>query len=336
MKILYKILFGTALMLLLVASCAKEQHTTFSGEDATLTLNVGTRAGEELGDPEDRYINSLRVIGYNTADGQLAFNEKVLGIPTASTDNDDAFERTINVKTGNFTIIFIANEHETPATSALLEGITSSNNNTLSYLKTSVSFPHQAFDAGKDIPMVTVKENITIQGDDMVVDPDSPTPTAVLNKWPVSMERLGIRIDLTLQLLEVQREAWQNDDGKVYFSNVPDKVFLFPGTANAPGTIDKTYTMLDYDNDTKTVFNSPRIILPEVYLSGLTKSDALTMMVKAPTEFKGAISPDGGTTYALRRNTRLGVTAQVGEMGLTFNIIVEEWVDEDMGGHELQ
>ena len=345
MNILHKILSCTAVLLLLLSSCAKEREDiTGEDENATIIISTATRA-DHAGDAADRYINSLRVLGYNTANGQLAFNEEVFGITTASTDNKEAFEKTINVKTGKFTVVFIANEHKSPATSALLNGISASSNNNISYLRNTVSFPHEAFDSGKDIPMVTIKENIIIQGDNMVIDPGSSTPTAVLNKWPVEMERLGIRIDVTLKLTAAQVTEWTNDNGKIYLVNVPGEVFIFPGTDNS-GTLlstDKEYTVSLTPTGTEgelSIYKLSRIILPESSFIDLAKANALTLKLKegALTRF-GAISAGsdakyGTNGYTLPRNTYLDITAQIGETSFTFNINVLDWVDENMN-HEL-
>ena len=341
MNILYKILSGTAVMLLLLTSCVKEQEVTMGkDENATITISTATRA-DNAGDAEDRYINSLRVLGYNTTDGQLAFNEEVFGITTASTANEETFEKTVNVKTGKFTVVFIANEHKTPATSAMLSGISPSSNNNISYLRNTVSFPHEAFANDKDIPMVTIKENIIIQGDNMVIDPGSSTPSAVLNKWPVAMERLGIRIDLTLKLTAAQVTEWTNDNGKIYFTNVPEEVFIFPETDNSGAFLpaDKEYSVSLTPTGTEgglSVYKLSRIILPESSFTDLTKANALTLKLKEGALTRlGAISAGTGTKYGtngytLPRNTYLGITAEIGETSLTFTINVMDWVDEDM------
>jgi len=346
MKILHKILSCTAVLLLLLSSCSKERKAiTGEGESATITISTATRA-DHAGDAADRYINSLRVLGYNTTTGELAFNEEVFGITTTSTDNKVSFEETINVKTGKFTVIFIANEHKSSSTSALLSGITPSNNNTISYLRNTVSFPHGSFDSGKDIPMVTIKDNIIIQGDNMVIDPGSSTPTAVMNRWPVEMERLGIRLDLTLKLTALQVDEWTKDNGKIYLVNVPGEAFIFPGTDNS-GTLlstDKEYTVSLTPVGTEgdlSIYKLSRIILPESSFLGLIKANALTLKLKEGSLTRlgvisaGTAAKYGTNGYTLPRNTYLDITAEIGEITLAFNISVLPWEEESMG-HELQ
>ena len=319
MNILQKILFGASCLLLL-ASCAKEEQLVTDGQDVLITLATGTRAGEEAGDLEDREMNSLRILGYRSSDGQLTFNEEI-AIPSGS----ESYNGTVTMKTGKYTVVIIANEGTLSTTlgdDALIS--------TIGDLR-SLYFEIGAFNETDAIPMVTVKEDIVIQGDDLLID----AGTTYTTEWPVEMERLGIRVDVTLNLSDIQREDWQIDNGKIYFGNIPDKVYLFPGIANAPGTSTRSYTMLDYTDDSKTQFTSPRIILPEVYAAGLSQSGALTLSVLAPTELKSAISADNGASYILSRNTRLGLTATIGETSLTFVVNVIDWEDENMN-HVLQ
>ena len=240
MNILHKILFGAAVLLLV--SCVKEQDNMEPGQDVVITLDAGTRSSEP-GATADSYINSLRVLGYHAVNGQLVFNEKVnfTGIDAIG------YQGEIHVKTGTFTVVFIANEHADAATSALLTAIGSGATGTLAHLK-SISFSYGAFGVTKDIPMVKIKNNVHIKGDNLLSDPEINSGADISTDWDVEMERIGIRVDLTLKLTATQKTAWQSGthNGKVYLNNVPTKAYIFPG-------IDNSSTLLTGDE----IFVSP-------------------------------------------------------------------------------
>ena len=354
MNILNKILFGTSVsVFLLLTSCVKEHNTAVDSEDVSITLNVGTRATpEQEGDAQDRYINSMRMLVYQYSSGKLVFNHKLYGVPTAESARED-YTGTVEMKTGQFTVVFIANElsdrkDTDPSYIKLTDQLEAievddPNTNTLSYLK-SLSFCDQAFASNIDIPMVTVREGIIVQGTNKLVDETGNAQT----KLEVSMERLGIRIDLTLKLLPEQWTAWQSEQGKVSFSNIPGEVFLFSGIENAPATLSRDVVIADYDDDSTVdsdgliVIPTSRIILPELYSANIDAINGLILKINAPSEFTGAIyagekKADNLTdNYALPRNLRLGLTAKIGEVSITFNTNVMDWTDVGLDNKELQ
>ena len=322
----------------MLSSCTKEQSLPQDeGLDATIMITAGTRA--ESFDPEDSYINSLRVLGYYSSNGKLAFNEKVTGF----TANAIEVSKTITVKTGNFIIVVIANEHSDGSNptdlSALLDKIDKDDaaTNTMTYL-TGLSFSHEAFSSTKDIPMVSVNENVAIYDNNTLVSNGMAYSTL-----PVVLERLAVRIDLTLQLFGPQVTAWQSGahDGKVYFNNVPDKVYIIGGTDNSNNLLvnnEKFVTpVAGADIGTTKIFTSSRIILPESCLAELTESRALTIeLYEGPTLRKGILQTGvGDYGYTLLRNSYFGITTGIGELSLTFDVNVIDWEDENMN-HELQ
>jgi len=324
--------------LFMLSACTKEHTVSQEGLEATIMISTGTRAA--MDDDEDSYINSLRILGYYSSTGKLAFNETV-----TVANNSKEVKKTITVKTGNFTIVAIANEHSDGATpadlSALLDKITTSdaNTNTMTYIK-GLSFSHDAFSSTKDIPMFLAKENIAIYGDDNMADNGVACTTL-----PVLLERLGVRIDLTLKLFDVQSTAWQSGagthNGKVYFNNVPDKVYLFPGTDNSGSLLtgnEKFVTPVAAPDEAgKKIFKSLRIILPESCLNSLTAAQGLTIELYEGTALrKGVLSTGTGANgYTLSRNSYFGVDTEIGEISLTFDVNVMDWEDKDMN-HELQ
>ena len=370
MKILHYILLGTAALLLSV-SCAKENPVPVDEQEVVITVSTGTRAvGDADGTPNDHYINSLRVLGYRTSDGTLAFNEKVYGFPTSTVNATVLNNQQVDVKTGRFTIVFIANEHSevdansdgTNDMSALLNGITTSNNNTLSYLKDNAKFSYHSFYYGYNIPMAVIKENIIIQEENKLIDPELGS-APITTVWPVMLTRLGIRVDVTLKLTDAQVADWRTvptlNKEALSFYNIPEWVSVFPNIYHTGSTTSRVETFVDMDTypdegDLK-VFKA-RFILPEYADPNLEATTGLilglpqgaTVGLTTP-EKKGAVSnmeTDGLTPkgwagkygYTIPRNHYLGVTATIKESDteITFNINVLSWDEANLGDKELQ
>lgn len=343
MTMMKKIIMGLSALLLVLSGCTKESVVgQDEGQNVVISLATGTRSGStDEGSVEDRYINSLRILGYRTSNGTLAFNVPVYGLPSTPESGKLAYSGTVNVKTGKFTIVLIANEHSDAAASTLLGGITTTANNTLTYLYENVTFSHTAFAADKDIPMVTVRENIVIQDNNKLFDPTKGSEA--LSEWPVSMERLGVRIDLKLAFNnnEDARTAWEADK-KVTFSKVPDRVYLVAGKDNSAGTTSKvfTYSSATCTGTTTKTYDLGRIILPESYFTSATPEDkAMELSITADRERSCKVkSPISGHGYTLPRNTYLSATATVSadpETSLTLQTSALDWADKDMD-HELQ
>jgi len=340
MKIIYKIILGMAVLLLPV-SCIKENIAPAAEQEQTVVITIGAgvrAAGDASGTPDDYYINSLRVLGYRHSDGTLAFNELALGLP-ASTLNSDTVEEEIDVKTGRFTIIFIANEHSDPALSAQLGAITEDSNNTLSHLQ-GLSFAHTAFGMSNNninIPMVAVRRNIIIQGDNKLIEQG----TTYNDKWPVLLERVGIRIGVKLLLTDSQLAAWPSNR-RVYFNNVPDKAYIYPGVSNSGSLVADNVKFATLTAAGKegglNVFKNDRIILPELSDPALPENKGLTLSVlQGSTPRTGALrnlnASDvpfdwaGTYGYTTPRNHYVDVTASFGETGLDFIVQNLEWND---------
>ena len=365
MKILHSIVLGTA-ALLLSMSCAKErpistgeQEVSGSEQEAVITIGVRTRGvGDKYGTPDDSYINTLRVLGYRTSDGTLAFNEKVYGFPTTSTaDATQLDDRKVNVKTGKFTIVFIANEHSEKDTdndgtsdlSVLLNGIIAGNTstNTLSYLR-GLSFSHEAFDKDKDIPMIAEKKSIIIHEDNKVIEDGSTYDDD--DRWMVELTRVGIRLGVKLKLSDAQLAAWPADR-RLYFNNVPDRAYIFPGINNSGSLLANeakfaTLTAAAKEGDLN-VYVCDRIILPEfcdpnlqanrglvlsVYQDSSPKSEAVRNIDSSNVPYDWA----GTYGYTIPRNHYIDVTAKFNDIQIEFIINVLPWDEPNMGNKELQ
>lgn len=335
----YKIMIVLSALFLMLSACSKESAVNGNEEesrDAVITFVTGTRSGStNAGSDADRYINSLRVLGYRTSTGELAFNETVYGIPTQVSERFE-YEGNISVRTGKFTVVFVANEHSDAAVSAVLNGITTTENSTLAYLRNQVAFAHTAFASDKDIPMVTVKENIVIQDDNKLIDP--AIGTDVLNKWPVSMERIGIRVDLKF--------AFENEDAHtawataktITIERVPDRVYLFAGQDNTDAPTSKVYSYPSavYTGTTTKTYDLGRIILPENYFTSATTPEDKAMVLKISADRERAckmVSSIAAHGYTLPRNTFLSATVTIPEdptADILWDSRVADWDDQSI------
>ena len=342
MKILHKIVLAAALFL--SVSCAKENNEPTQEQELPAVITVGATSrflGDENGDPEDFYINSLRILGYRTSNGTLAFNEMVVGLP-ASGANANTIDKKVDVITGNFTIIFIANEHEDPELSAFLQIINPIDpvTNKIAFLRRR-AFSHTAFDATKNIPMSLIKENITIYADDTLIDPTQNSGNPI-SKWFVKLIRMGIRIDVKLSLTDDQKTAWLGvaDPGIVYFDNIPEMVYIFPDINNysAATMLTKNVTLAPAtppqdSHGLMWVFRKQRIMLPETNSPTLTEPQALTMRILegAATPREGVITSGPGV-YTIPRNHFVEVKAGI-STAVVISALVSPWVnvtvDED-------
>ena len=343
MKTIHTILL-LSLTALLLTSCVREEEVAGRQNEQAVMITLGaeSRAGDASGDLADHYINSLRILGYRTSDGTLAFNKMALGLPAVS-DNLNEIERKIEVITGKFTIVLIANEHSEVDSntngisdlSELLNGITATNNNKISYLQ-GLSFSHLAFDTSKNIPMVAIKENIIIQGDDMLVEEG-----VSYTKWGVVLTRIGIRVDVKLKLTDAQMDDWQMPtvpahSGRVYFNNVPEKAYIFPGIDNSDVFVADytkyaapTPATIPVDGDGLNVFVCQRIILPETNSPTLDKPQALTIKVMENNIWRTGTLTSSPSVYTLPRNYYIDVTATmpVSDTEITITSTVTPWDD---------
>ena len=346
MKIIHKIILAAATLLLSV-SCAKEENIVNDDEPVTITIGAAMKAaGDASGTDEDYYINSFRMLGYRSSTGILAFNEMVFGLPATSTANRKEIEEYVNVKTGNFTIVFIANEHSDPALSAALQAIDSVTNNTLAHLRT-LAFLDTAFDTNKNIPMSAIFQNISIYSDNTLLDPTNPAHTAPVPKWTLLLTRLGIRIDIKLTLTEEQKDAWLGGSGayKVNFNNVPKKVYIFPDIENSSDrftNFEKEVTLTpatppqDPYYGLTWIYRGLRIILPETNSPALLESEALTMRImEGATPRTGVITTTGAGVYTIPRNHYINVKAGMSAL-IVFDATVLPWMNILIEADDIQ
>jgi hypothetical protein len=168
-----------------------------------------------------------------------------------------------------YDFVFIANE----ASDALLADKLAVDDNisTLNKLR-GLQFDVTAFDAGKDIPMVTHVPQVRITADDTYQTPDMAA--AVTDTWTVPMQRAAVRLQLTITLTPSQYVEWSEAGSKISISGRAQGVYLLPGIDNSadqiaegnPYTADpEDISDQDQDNKSRTV-TYDRIILPELFL----------------------------------------------------------------------
>jgi hypothetical protein len=286
-----------------------------------------TRSGEEgTGDPEDSAITSMSVGGYSAYDGTMSFFNEV----DFADDQNDGVTGTVNVLTGKHDMYFIANVD----TSLSIPG-------NISELR---RFPVllSEFCAGKDIPMLKEMKGVMITALDDIPDP-KPGTTDQGDPLRVEMERLGIRLDITLTLDNKRFEEWFVGIPEIIFDNVPDQVYLIQGfdnhaieTVSIP--VDTESEKTDDVTKKTTTITIPRIILPELWLTGTNDKEAngLKMTIKADGWDKGisgTIKPTGDS-YSIPRNTRLFINATAKDQDFDFNVELEEWTDKEIK-HDL-
>jgi len=353
MKTIHTILL-LSLTVLLLPSCIREGDVNVRQDEYPVMITLGATsrdAGDASGNPADHYINSLRILGYRTSDGTLAFNEMVVGLPASAADANE-IEETVDVVTGKFTIVFIANEHSDKDTNSdgtsdlsdLLNGITTAANNNISYLR-GLSFSHEAFASDKNIPMSAIFHNINIYDDNTLIDPTKGS--ARISEWEVKLTRLGIRVDIKLSLTDAQKTAWLGvaNPGTVYFNNVPAKAYIFPGIDNSDSFVSEDSRFAELVEGAKegdlNVFVCQRVILPESSSQTLTKAQALTMkMMEGATPRTGVIAPTPGigeNGYTIPRNHYLDAVAAIAvtDAAMIISTTIAPWNDVSISG-ELQ
>lgn len=338
MRQYYNILLLSAMMIVFWG-CAQDSTPNFldeSGQPVVILISAESRANtstEHDGDPADQTISSLRVLVYESANGNLAFN---IPIPTIS----DPIQ--LNIKTGRYDFVFIANEGSDNALTTQLAALTPDTDR-LSGLY-NMSFTASAFAANKDIPMVTHFDNVVIINNEQYQTPDMQTPQTGV--WPVLMERLGIRLDITLLITQSQYDRFSMNK-KIHFTNIPDRVYLAPVIANNGIVVPAGITIPSGDITITSIANPTdeyiwevqcnRIILPEnTFFNKTDASKALTLTLGFGTDdiAEGIICLDPGIDHTLPRNTYFDIDGKVLSTTFTFNTTIQDWTQVNLP-HEL-
>ncbi len=339
---------------LLLAGCVKDPYQAGygNGEQQTVNITIATpTAGTIIYDDGDYDITTLRVLGYNTSDGTLAFNEQVAFTETGTGENIKR-EAEIRVPTGEFTFVFLANEDSDPAFA-----LTVADDDQVAELADlqALSISHTAFDSGKDIPMLSVYDNVEVLGENSL----KVAGTDVTGVWEIGIVRLAVRLDVTFSLDAKQAAEW---DQKFTVSGIPSSMYLFPQKDNSGvARVDKTYaaglgtagyptlpgTYFAESDGTYTV-TYPRIILPESWFTDRTNADKATAIevdLQRDSPFSGPIGMqilegDSPLDYTLPRNHYFKLNASIkdDQAVLDVQLEVKDWdvaLLDPMNGYRL-
>lgn len=207
----------------LFASCTREEEMTIpgsEGEPVTVLLSASTVGAPEVtrgtttgtGDGRDGEFSSLRVMVFH-AGSMLAYSKSV-----DLTVEGNPF--TIEMTTGTYDFVFIANEDSDPALSLRLDAYKGKNIGSIF----GESFSSTAFGNTATIPMTSIVRNVVVTADDMGVGSISVGGTPQSNPWAVEVERAAVRVDLALRT----KERYTVDNfSALQIDNVPGKVYLF-------------------------------------------------------------------------------------------------------------
>jgi hypothetical protein len=337
---------------LALSSCIKDNtdgnnNGVKDGIPVTIRLNAATRATVE-GDPADNVITSLRALIYDSKTGELQYNIPVT-LPTPT---------RLNIKTGTFDFVYIANEGSDTALAAMFASADESAFNTLTKLKT-LSFAATAFDSAKNIPMARHYRSVRVTGDDALTytDPSDGTNATVANAtWNVPLERIAIRLKFNITLTENQYLDWYSGAGAGGFTgvviyNFPLIAYIEPGIENAdyvkgrglgfeaaenPGTDVPGKIVVNGDGTATVTYN--RIIMPELILSSANnlESNALLLTMYFGTLANGNFVTKTGiikipdvSSYSIPRNTYLNLNVTVKDDNLIIDGEVLPWGDAD-------
>jgi hypothetical protein len=348
MKVTKYILLLT--IMLATVSCIKDSFApalpgSLSGQEVEIALSIGTgaqgtddlpdtRGTSVPGDARDRYINSLRVLGFRQGDGTLAFNNKVF---YDSRNNSESFIGKILVMTGHYTLVLVANEHPDTNLSRALDNLVlnSATLNDVGQLSFSLLSFHDIYDS----PMVARVNgvDITTKG----AGTPLPGKTNMGDPLRISMERLGIRLDVKLKLPTEQADEWMNGQSRrIHFEGIPYHACLLPHENQDVNTVaryDVGKQPVDEDNDDMMETEKLRLILPEVLFSPATDATrALRMYIENGGKKRtGIIAIRRGATgagYTIPRNSYLNVTAtsKSDYLDITTTASIEDWDNENM------
>lgn len=318
-------------VLLFLGSCIREkcQEEITPRFNRPLLLNISAKARSSsghAGDIADRAISVMRVLIYDSKSGNLVFNHF---IPEVS----DTIP--LYISKGKYDFAFIANENSDKRLADELAALTPGVDRKSDLQK--MWFSASAFSRDKDIPMVTIVEDVAAIDDECYQT--STMPSALTGVWVVWMERLGIRLDMTLRLNPAQYSEFIGGC-KMHFSNVPDRVYLVSGIPNYKRALalervisigpDDMVCLLDPENEHPCEITARRIILPEsVFAEKTNAANALMLTIGLGVDdtVSAKISLDPGVDYTMPRNCYLNVSGCVKTSDFTIDATIMNWTE---------
>lgn len=314
-------------LVLTVTSCSREEDPQTGPLEETATIVFRTKAATKAPDDPDDAITKFRILVFRY-DGNkyLAYNQ-----PYDLTSTNSV---TLNLKTGTYDFVFVANEQEDSRLADILS--TYSTAKKMADIEAEY-FGSTAFEAARNIPMGGIVKNVKVIGNNKL----NVNGTPIQNAWDISqyLIRLGVRVDFTLKS---ENQFLGNAFQGIEISRVPDKVFLLPATYSgavnynsaayeaSPRTIANTAfdAGSGYDPATYTwTWTKDRLILPSsVFTPKATAANAMlfsaTMTGMSPlTATLGCNEP---TDYTLPRNSRLTLVGTLQDR-IDFTVSVMDW-----------
>ena len=326
MNIYLKSILNILVTMVFTLSCSVEKTFDEIHPQETPTFimfDVATR-----GDiPADCNITDFRVLIYQYNNGELMWN-----IPITDALPADHISGTLQITTGTFDFVFIANE------TGLYNGanlVDLSDNSSIDHISklNNLTFDRGAFGFHKEIPMVRVFKRVEVANNNKI-------KTSEMNDyhtgaWDVEMERVAIKLDLKITLTEQQYMDW---DQKITINNIPGKAYLFAEKDNSSFAkafgyeIDILSGYLSSEpigTDYMFITCTKNTLLPELYLTPANNIAQKGMVVEM--EFggvvKSAVISCEADNYAIPRNTWLTLNATVKEDEITLVAQLLPWSD---------
>ena len=311
-----KLILYLAIVTLALLSCSQEKvlpHTSEAGVPVTILFEAGTRATVDGDDPAECQIGNFNVLIYNSKNNMLMWNFPITqGLP------DEHLTQTLDIRTGTYDFVFIANANELYNGSTPVSLSVDSQVNHFSKLS-NLSVDRDDFGFGKDIPMVRYYKNIEVAMDNKIKSSEMSDFQA--GPWSIEMERVAIKLDLKIVLTELQFLNW---DQKITIKNVPGKAYLFSEKDNSSfekafdleiDIVSGSLSSVPYGDDYVLITSEKPIILPELYLTpahNVAQKSMVLEMVFSGVAKSAHISCEADN-YAIPRNTTLTLNATVKE-----------------------
>lgn len=306
LKYLYPLL--ASILIILLNSCGdKISQKEDDGDDEGEEIHISVKS---LEDYHDDKIKELRIMAFNHDTQIIAYN-----IYEGFTDELGKNIIKIHLLPGTYDFAFIANERSDNSLhlklSAFGKGAFSSYE-TLEHLydDPDLRFSFSAFATDKHIPMSHFEEEVKIIGNRTYKIKNNTQQTDKI--WPVTLTRLGVRVDLTFKtLLNDKKDNFE----KLFITQIPKTVPIFQdmfngmgvhingGTGNFDATTDREIRVAEGDdkgwvseneNDPSSyyIWKKTRIILPA---SMFSPSDDKNQGIVVKAVYTNIAIPDGAT-----------------------------------------
>ncbi|NDV80637.1 hypothetical protein [Bacteroides sp. 51] len=379
MRRLYYLILSSLLLLGVHTSCTKDSSNVTPGigeeEEEIVISTGGTRYTPEA--VTDSSYTVFRILVFDKATQECKHNY-YYGYTT-----DTIFR--IKIKPGIYDLVFIANEisdQNNPNPNNASQQLQDFGNVMKNYMQDldNIMFNRRAFDANKHIPMAGIKRNIEVLGPMHWIDhydDNDPATYKTYNKddadykpMPVSIVRLGVRVDVVLKTL---KEEIKDEVDGITFINIPEEVPLLPtyeetskfgnpicnaevptgNTNSAPYTYteilgDSLWTKLE---DESYIWTKTRVIMPSaVFLNPTKAANAISLRLRLKTKNMDdvplgintprttPVPPTEGSDlppkndYTLPRNTRLTFEGNIRDYSLYISISVRGWTEAKSDG----